>query len=38
MSTNISILEKASHDLLKGITTLGQGKLRRELVSDIRLR
>ena len=32
------LLEKASHDLLKGIETLGQGKLPRELVSDTRLR
>ena len=32
------LLEKASHDLLKGIATLGQGKLPRELVSDTRLR
>ena len=32
------LLEKASHDLLKGIATLGQGKLLRELVSDTRLR
>ena len=32
------LLEKASRDLLKGITTLGQGKLPRELVSDTRLR
>ena len=31
------LLEKASHDLLKGIATLGQGKLPRELVSDTRL-
>ena len=29
-----ALLEKASHDLLKGIATLGQGKLPRELVSD----
>ena len=28
------LLEKAGHDLLKGIETLGQGKLPRELVSD----
>ena len=28
------LLEKASRDLLKGIETLGQGKLPRELVSD----
>ena len=32
------LLEKASHDLLKGIATLGQGKLPCELVSDTRLR
>ena len=32
------LLEKASHDLLKGIATLGQGKLPRELVSNTRLR
>ena len=32
-----ALLEKASHDLLKGIATLGQGKLPRELVSDTRL-
>ena len=31
------LLEKASHDLLKGIVTLGLGKLPRELVSDTRL-
>ena len=31
------LLEKASHDLLKGIETLGQGKLPCELVSDTRL-
>ena len=31
------LLEKASHDLLQGIATLGQGKLPRELVSDTRL-
>ena len=31
------LLEKASHDLLKGIATLGQGKLPRELVSDTQL-
>ena len=29
-----ALLEKASHDLLKGIATLGQGKLPHELVSD----
>ena len=28
------LLEKASHNLLKGIATLGQGKLPHELVSD----
>ena len=32
------LLEKASHDLLKGIETLGQEKLPRELVSDTLLR
>ena len=32
-----ALLEKASHNLLKGIATLGQGKLPRELVSDTRL-
>ena len=32
------LLETASRDLLKGITTLGQGRLPRELVSDVRLR
>ena len=32
------LLEKARHDLLKGIETLGQGKLPGELVSDTRLR
>ena len=32
-----ALLEKASHDLLKGIATLGQGKLPRELISDTRL-
>ena len=32
-----ALLEKASHDLLKGIATLGQGKLPRELVSNTRL-
>ena len=32
-----ALLEKASHDLLKGIATLGQGKLPRELVSDTQL-
>ena len=31
------LLEKAGHDLLKGIETLGQGKLPRELVSDTQL-
>ena len=29
-----ALLEKASHNLLKGIATLGQGKLPWELVSD----
>ena len=32
-----TLLEKVSHDLLKGIATLGQGKLPCELVSDTRL-
>ena len=32
------LLEKASHDLLKGIEALGQGKLPRELVSNTLLR
>ena len=31
------LLEKASHDLLKGIATFGQGTLPRELVSNTRL-
>ena len=33
-----ALLDKASHDLLKGIATLGQGKLPHELVSNTRLR
>ena len=32
-----ALLEKASHDLLKGIATLGQGRLPCKLVSDTRL-
>ena len=33
-----ALLEKASHDMLKGIATPGQGKLPRELVSNTQLR
>ena len=32
-----TLLDKASNDLLKGIATLGQGKLPRELISDTQL-